>query len=264
MKGEDLLTLAFKPFADWLCDLLNIKSGEEVLDVGCGRGMSTAAVLEKVLPDGYVVGVDADNKAINRLQSKFSREGRARFLVSQAEKLDNCFGNEEFDAVISNYSFHLFADMEKALEQMLYVLKPRGRLGATVPGADHVVEFRKILMVMLKEFGLLEEFEEYGPLVMDREKLTSLVEEVKGKIEAYKILDKKFIIEVENAKSYVKHMEARNAKTRILNRIPQHLHQDFWGEIQHHMNLVYGVKKVPMTLHGLALILQKNHASRMC
>ena len=223
MNVEELLTLAFRPFAEWLCDLLGVRGGERVLDVGCGRGISTSLAMEKVTPNGYVAGVDADMEAIERLKSRFPGEESTRFCVTQAERLVDCFGNEKFDVVISNFSFHLFADMEKALMQMLHVLTSGGRLGIVVPGPDHVTEFRKALIVILQEFDLLEEFRRCGPLVMDKERLTNLVRSLEGRIEAYRILDKKIAIEVEDANTYMRHMEARSAKARILSRTPEQL-----------------------------------------
>jgi S-adenosylmethionine-diacylgycerolhomoserine-N-methlytransferase len=39
---------------------LRLRPGEPVLDVGCGTGLNFALLLERVGPDGLVVGVSTD------------------------------------------------------------------------------------------------------------------------------------------------------------------------------------------------------------
>jgi len=250
MRSEDGTTFAFKPFAEWICDLLDIRSGEKVLDVGCGRGIASFTALERVLPNGSVTGVDVDANLVAQLEKE--HRGSVEFHVCSAENLDEHFREETFDAVISNYSFHLFRDREKALKQMIRLLRTGGRLGITVPGPKHVKEFREVLMRLLKKFNLQRNFMGEGALVMSEENLGQLAKHYSQLIR-HQILDKEIMINMGGVHEYLQHMEARSAKSRVLNRIPAPFRNGFWESLEFEMSSAYRPNQVPMTLHALAL-----------
>src|SRR6202451_3181127 len=50
--------IVLAPVADVLIDRARVKTGERILDIGCGAGATTYAFAEKVGPAGRVVGVD--------------------------------------------------------------------------------------------------------------------------------------------------------------------------------------------------------------
>jgi ubiquinone/menaquinone biosynthesis C-methylase UbiE len=250
------ITFAFKPFAEWLCDLLCAGKGGKVLDVGCGKGISTSVISERISPDGFVVGVDVDSKTVTQLRRRFKRKN-VKFLVCSAESLSNHFKEASFDVVISNYSFHLFKNLEKSLEQMICVLKPGGKLGIVTPGPKHVKEFRETLTHTLKKFGLLEKFARAGALVMSKEDLKKLIKRHGIEIKRHDIFEKRIIVMMKNVYEYLDHLEARGAKSRVLNRIPRQLQKNFWKKLGLEMTGAYGHGATPMTLHAIALTAEK-------
>jgi ubiquinone/menaquinone biosynthesis C-methylase UbiE len=112
-----------------IVSLLELKPGDRVLDLGCGTGVMTRMIADKL--DGKVggvsLGIDAAAKMIRVARKKRESE-TCRFEVEAAEKLP--YENESFDAVVSSLFFHhVPIDLkEQSLSEAYRVLRPQGRL----------------------------------------------------------------------------------------------------------------------------------------
>lgn len=105
-----------------------LRSGQWVLDVGCGTGSLIVAAGRRY-PEVHWVGLDPDPKALGRARRKALRAGiRATFVRGLADDLPYFQGC--FDRVVSSFMFHhLPADArERTLREGSRVLKPGGRL----------------------------------------------------------------------------------------------------------------------------------------
>jgi len=108
-----------------------LKSGEKVIDIGCGPG-----VIFNSLPQGVTYfGFDISESYINKAQELYGSQ--ATFLVSTAGELlkkpDERFNNA--DLVLCNGLLHHLTD-EESLEVLRFahmVLKPGGRLVCEEP-----------------------------------------------------------------------------------------------------------------------------------
>lgn len=106
-----------------------LRSGESVLDVGCGTGVLTRLAAKAVAPAGTTWGIDPAADMIRvALANAAVESSSTRFKTGVIEAL--AFENESFDAVFASFMLHhLPPDVKRAgLREVRRILKPGGRL----------------------------------------------------------------------------------------------------------------------------------------
>ena len=118
--------------------LANIKEGETVMDLGCGKGFDCRLASKKVGPKGKVVGIDMTKEMIDKAieVTKKEKYPNIEYELSRIEDLENFDKfKSKFDLVISNCVFNFSPEKEKVIKGVYYVLKDGGRLIFTDPVA---------------------------------------------------------------------------------------------------------------------------------
>ncbi len=105
-----------------LDELLTPRSGETVLDVGCGTGHFTRCFSDHAAV-GWTVGADMDFSAARFAAAR----GKAAYLVTDGQRLP--FADRSFDLVISVTALCFMRDVRRALMEMLRVARRRVALG---------------------------------------------------------------------------------------------------------------------------------------
>jgi ubiquinone/menaquinone biosynthesis C-methylase UbiE len=110
--------------------------GQEVLEVGCGRG-GGASYIHRYLKPKTLVGLDQCEQAVAFCRAHYCADGLS-FVAGDAESLP--FVRDHFDAVVNVESSHCYPYMERFLSEVHRVLRPGGsflfsdnRLQTTVP-----------------------------------------------------------------------------------------------------------------------------------
>lgn len=112
-----------------LVDVLAPRSGEVILDLGCGTGELTAAIAAR---GAHVFGVDGSMDMIARARH---RHPELDFSVSDAAALEV---DKPLDAVFSNAALHWMTHQDDVLRRVCACLRPGGRLVAEMGGAGNV------------------------------------------------------------------------------------------------------------------------------
>ena len=110
---------------DTLSDRLHLRSGEQLLDLGCGGG-GIAAYLSET-SGARVVGMDYIAEAIRQARRRAARDARLGFLVGNLDGLP--FAPRSFDAIVAVDSLYMPNDLAATLRQMRDLLRPGGRMG---------------------------------------------------------------------------------------------------------------------------------------
>ena len=102
------------------------RSGEQVLDIGCGCGASTLALAERVGASGRVVGIDISEPMLERTRERAARLPQVETLLADAATYE--FPDESFDLMFSRFGVMFFGDPAAAFAHLRAALKPNGRL----------------------------------------------------------------------------------------------------------------------------------------
>ncbi len=116
--------LVAREFLKWL----GVPSGRKWLDVGCGTGALSQAILQETAPS-RVKGIDRSDGYIAHVQ-KLIQDDRARFEVGDAQALPD--GPGSYDAVVSGLMLNFVPEPGRAASEMRRVAKPDGIVAAYV------------------------------------------------------------------------------------------------------------------------------------
>lgn len=111
-----------------LVELVALRSGEQLLDLGCGTGTFMLALAGRG-PDAELTGVDADRAILALAAAKTQAAGvTARLIPGRSEAL--ALADASFDVAVSSLFFHHLQPDEKrqTVRELYRVLRPGGRL----------------------------------------------------------------------------------------------------------------------------------------
>jgi trans-aconitate 2-methyltransferase len=134
-------------YGEELIALLDPKSGEEILDLGCGTGDLAELIRKK---GAKVTGIDSSAEMIKTAKQKYPL---IDFFVRSAT--DFSF-DKKFDAVFSNAALHWITEKEKAVQQIYNCLKPHGKLVAEFGGKGNVAMIVNALQNALTNNGFTQ------------------------------------------------------------------------------------------------------------
>jgi trans-aconitate methyltransferase len=125
-------------------ELLSPRSGERILDLGCGDGALTIKLVELGCT---VVGVDSSAEMVNAAKSLGLD---ARVVDGQSLQFTN-----EFDAVFSNAALHWMKYPGSVISGVWHALKPRGRFVGEFGGYGNVAAIVTALESALSSRGMV-------------------------------------------------------------------------------------------------------------
>jgi SAM-dependent methyltransferase len=121
-------------FGEAALDLLDPKSGERILDVGCGDGTLTRKILER---GATVLGIDNSPDMVAAARAK-----GVDALLLAAEDMQFF---AEFDAAFSNATLHWVLEKAQAARAIFRALKAGSRFAGEMGGEGNLVKLREAL-----------------------------------------------------------------------------------------------------------------------
>jgi ubiquinone/menaquinone biosynthesis C-methylase UbiE len=113
---------------DELIEMCHITRGSQVLDIGCGVGVTPCYIARTF--GCQVVGVDVREAMVQRARARALRESvgeRTEFRVADARELP--FDDDAFDVIICESVLAFLQDREKAMGEFVRVAKSGGIVG---------------------------------------------------------------------------------------------------------------------------------------
>ena len=118
-----------RAFRHFITDLVELQSGEAVLDVGCGTGAQALIAKESVGETGHVSGIEPSLEMVAYARRKAACRGLVLDIQPGViERLN--YPDHAFDVIFCVIVMHHMPDETKldGIKEMARVLKPGGRL----------------------------------------------------------------------------------------------------------------------------------------
>lgn len=125
--------MSLKRRARKIIEELNPRSGEKIIDLGCGTGYYL--FLLSSLPVGlHLSGLDNDEKAMGEVK-QLLRDKNINFIVGDLHKMP--FEDESFDKAVMSEVLEHVADDTLVLKEVFRILKQNGVLVISVPSIKY-------------------------------------------------------------------------------------------------------------------------------
>jgi len=114
------------PVAQLLIERIAPKTGDRIVDVGCGCGAISIALAGRVAPDGFVLGVDISAPMLERARQLAPKALPLDFV--QADATVYPFERGSFDLLVSRFGVMFFADPVLSFANLRKALRLSGRV----------------------------------------------------------------------------------------------------------------------------------------
>lgn len=146
---------------------IGIKSGQTVLDFGCGKGNYTLPAAKIVEKEGIVYALDKNSETLVQLGERAKKEGLTNIKrINTSGKIDTGLRNDSIDAVLLYDIIHLVGkddsstlkDRKKLYKEAHRLIKPSGMLSVypthlkTHTDVGSIEEIRKEILDFSFEF----------------------------------------------------------------------------------------------------------------
>jgi ubiquinone/menaquinone biosynthesis C-methylase UbiE len=117
--------------ADVTVDRLGLQPGQKILEIGPGPGRLLIPAAKRVLPGGEAVGIDIQQKMLDRLKIRADQAGVTNLRMIHGDATKPHVPDESFDLVFLVTALGEIPDRAAALARCYRALKPGGVLSIT-------------------------------------------------------------------------------------------------------------------------------------
>ena len=126
VRHIDGVEAMLEPMSARLLDRVAAKSGERVLDIGCGGGITSAAIARTVGASGQVTGLDVSKVILDIARQRYGHVANLEFLLADAG--EHSFAPGSYDLLTSRFGVMFFHDPHATFAHLRRALKASARL----------------------------------------------------------------------------------------------------------------------------------------
>ena len=131
IKHQHILVGGSKRHSAQVLNALGIKSGDAVLDVGCGFGDTTIDLANLAAPSGHAVGVDCCQSFLDQAWQR-AELGWIPNVRFECRDIETDRPDEQFDFVFARFGTQFFSNPVAGLRSIRYCMKPGARMAHMV------------------------------------------------------------------------------------------------------------------------------------
>ena len=105
-----------------ILNALDIKSGQYVLDIGCGGGHLLEEIAKAVGPEGKAYGLDTSEDQLNQARKRCSLNKNVFTIKGYAN--DISLENNSCDSICSVQTFEYIENVDESIKELTRILKP--------------------------------------------------------------------------------------------------------------------------------------------
>lgn len=109
---------------NYILNLLDIKKGDDILDVGTGTGILIPFLLDKIGKNGSILAIDIAEKMLEKARENYPYSN----IYFQRTDINDFDLKDSFNLVICYSAFPHFKDKKNVIENMVRSLKDKGKL----------------------------------------------------------------------------------------------------------------------------------------
>lgn len=118
--------------AEELVATADVRTGQRVLDVGCGTGVVAREAARRIGEGGDITGTDLNEGMLESAREFAVKHGLMDIVWQKCDATRMPFEDESFDVVLCQQGLQFMPDRRAAVTEMARVLAPGGRLALSV------------------------------------------------------------------------------------------------------------------------------------
>jgi demethylmenaquinone methyltransferase/2-methoxy-6-polyprenyl-1,4-benzoquinol methylase len=125
--GCRLIGLNIEAYRSRAVELLHLKRGDRVVELGCGTGLNFRRIIEQIGPEGRIIGVDISSNMLASARERVERFGWKNIELVQSDIAAYDFP-KEVNRILSVGVFGYVAEYDHVIEAASHALVPGGRI----------------------------------------------------------------------------------------------------------------------------------------
>ncbi len=157
-----------RDFDKWMLEVLPLKQGMSILDIGCGAGKQCFSYLAHLSGKAAIIGGDVSEELLKKAEEENQKLGnRVQFQTLNFNRTFP-FSDAKFDLASCSFAIYYAEDIPFTIKEMHRVIKPGGFLFTTGPMPENKQLFYDIIREATgKEIPPMPGSSRYGSEILD-------------------------------------------------------------------------------------------------